>query len=185
MIAFPAYFKSVFRRRSALMVGLLSIAAVSASACAVQESNTYPVETFSEMHYSQSFKSQEPPRLAPPADSVVFSSAGDPDQVLVVPDKQERAYDPVVAGNLFLVNCSVCHGIGGHGDHRSHRQLHHLPPRRKGDYSQRLRRKDKEELGLSFSGIATLRRRFPHFNANQIDSLTQFTPFSHCILRRP
>jgi hypothetical protein len=38
------------------MVGLLSIAAVSASACAVQESNTYPVETFSEMHYSQSFK---------------------------------------------------------------------------------------------------------------------------------
>ena len=123
MIAFPAYFKSLFRRRSALMVGLLSIAAVSASACAVQESNTYPVETFSEMHYSQSFKSQEPPRLAPPADSVVFSSAGDPDQVLVVPDKQERAYDPVVAGNLFRVNCSVCHGIGGHGDGKIVRHL--------------------------------------------------------------
>jgi mono/diheme cytochrome c family protein len=43
--------------------------------------------------------------------------------VLVVPDKQERAYDPVVAGNLFRVNCSVCHGIGGHGDGKIVRHL--------------------------------------------------------------
>jgi mono/diheme cytochrome c family protein len=123
MIAFPAYFKSVFRCRSALMVGLLSIAAVSASACAVQESNTYPVEIFSEMHYSQAFRIQEPPRLAPPADSVVFKTAGDSSQTYNVPDKQERAYDPAIAGNLYRVNCSVCHGVSGLGDGKAVRHI--------------------------------------------------------------
>ncbi|MCZ6538991.1 MAG: cytochrome c [Chloroflexi bacterium] len=116
MIAFPARFTSMFRRRFVLVAGLLSLAALSVSACAVQESNTYPVETFSEMHYSQSFKSQEPPRLAPPAESVVFTPLGGPDQVLTVPDKRERPYDPAVAGNLYRVNCSVCHGVAGLGD---------------------------------------------------------------------
>lgn len=118
MIAFPANFKSMFlsRRHLGLMAGLLSLAAVSLSACAVQETNTYPVEIFSEMHYSQAFRSQEPPRLAPPAESVVFASAGGSDRVLNVPDKQERPYDPAVAGNLFRVNCSMCHGELGLGD---------------------------------------------------------------------
>ena len=125
MIASPANFKSMFlsRRRLGLMVGLLSLAAVSVSACAVQESNTYPVEIFSEMHYSQAFRSQEPPRLAPPAESVVFVPVGDPDQVLNVPDKRERPYDPAVAGNLFRVNCSVCYGVAGLGDGKIVRHL--------------------------------------------------------------
>lgn len=123
MIAFPANFKSLFRRRFVLTAGLLSLAAASVSACAFQESNTYPVETFSEMHYSQSFRSQEPPRLAPPAESVVFASAGHPDTVLNVPDKRERPYDPAVAGNLFRVNCSVCHGEFGLGDGKIVRHL--------------------------------------------------------------
>ena len=116
MTATPANFKSVFRRRFFMAAVLLSLAAASVSACAVQESNTYPVETFSEMHYSQAYKSQEPPRLAPPRDSVVFASQGGPDGVLSVLDKRERPYDALVAGNLFRVNCSVCHGIAGRGD---------------------------------------------------------------------
>ena len=99
-----------------MAAGMLSLAAASVSACAVQESNTYPVETFSEMHYSQAYKSQEPPRLAPPGDSVVFASQGGPDEVLSVLDKRERPYDALVAGNLFRVNCSVCHGVAGRGD---------------------------------------------------------------------
>ncbi len=123
MIAFPANFKSMFSRRTLLMVALLSLAAVSVSACAVQETNTYPVEIFSEMHYSQAYKSQEPPRLAPPAESVVFASVGDPDQVLNVPDKRERPYDPAVADNLYQVNCAVCHGITGLGDGKIVRHL--------------------------------------------------------------
>ena len=123
MTVFPANMKSMLTRRSILIVGLLMLASVSVSACAVQESNTYPVETFSEMHYSQSHKAQEPPRLAPPADSVAFHSAGDADDVLNVPDKQERDYDPVVAGNLYQVNCAVCHGVTGLGDGKAVRHI--------------------------------------------------------------
>ncbi len=123
MISSPANFKSMFRRRFVLLFALLMVAAVSASACAVQETNTYPVEIFSEMHYSQAFKAQEPPRLAPPGESVVFASTGSPDQVLNVPDKQERAYDPVVAGDLYRINCSVCHGVTGLGDGKAARHI--------------------------------------------------------------
>ncbi len=123
MTAISANIKSMLTRRFVLMVVVLMLASVTVSACAVQESNTYPVETFSEMHFSQSFKMQEPPRLAPLADSVVFGSAGGPGQVLNVPDKRERAYDPTVAGNLYRVNCSVCHGDLGLGDGKAVRHL--------------------------------------------------------------
>jgi len=110
-------------RRLVFIVGLMMLGTLATSACAVQESNTYPVETFSEMHYSQSFRAQEPPRLAPPADSVAFRTAGDSSQTYNVPDKQERAYDPVVAGELYRVNCSVCHGISGLGDGKATRHI--------------------------------------------------------------
>jgi mono/diheme cytochrome c family protein len=110
-------------RRFAITVGLLMLASVATSACAVQESNTYPVETFSEMHYSQSFRMQEVPRLAPLADAVVFASAGGVDQILNVPDKRERAYDPAVASDLYRINCSVCHGVTGLGDGRAARHI--------------------------------------------------------------
>jgi mono/diheme cytochrome c family protein len=81
------------------------------------------VETFSEMHYSQSFRMQEPPRLAPLANAVVFESTGDPDQVSKIPDKRERPYDAGVAGELYRVNCSVCHGLEGLGDGRAVRHI--------------------------------------------------------------
>lgn len=123
MIAYSSKLKSMFKRRSILILGLLMLAAFSASACAVQKSNTYPVETFSEMHFSQAFKPQEPPRLAPPAESVVFASAGAPDQILSVPDKQERPYNVAVASELYRINCSVCHGIAGLGDGKAVRHL--------------------------------------------------------------
>jgi len=123
MTAFPANIKSMLTHRLALTVGLLMLASVVTSACAVQESNTYPVETFSEMHYSQSFRMQEAPRLAPLADAVVFASAGGVDQVLSIPDKRERAYDPAVAGDLYRINCSVCHGVSGLGDGRAVRHI--------------------------------------------------------------
>lgn len=123
MTAIPANIKSMLTRRFAIIVGMLILTSVTTSACAVQESNTYPVETFSEMHYSQSFKLQEAPRLAPLANAVVFASAGGVDQVLKVPDKRERAYDPAVAGDLYRINCSVCHGVAGDGEGNAKRHL--------------------------------------------------------------
>ncbi|MBT3994798.1 MAG: cytochrome c [Chloroflexi bacterium] len=123
MTSFSTNIKSMLTRRLVFIVGLMMLGTLATSACAVQESNTYPVETFSEMHYSQSFRAQEPPRLAPPADSVAFRTAGDSSQTYNVPDKQERAYDPVVAGELYRVNCSVCHGISGLGDGKATRHI--------------------------------------------------------------
>ena len=123
MTSFSTNIKSILTRRLVFIVGLMMLGTLATSACAVQESNTYPVETFSEMHYSQAFKSQEPPRLAPPANSVVFKTAGDSSQTYNVPDKQERAYDPVVAGELYRVNCSVCHGDSGLGDGKAARHI--------------------------------------------------------------
>lgn len=103
------------RRRLALM-GLMALAVLAATACAVQESNTYPIEIFSEMHYSQAYRAQEPPRLEAPASAVVFADNGGPQQVLNVPERETRPYDAQAAGELFAVNCSVCHGVGGLGD---------------------------------------------------------------------
>jgi mono/diheme cytochrome c family protein len=123
MTVFSANIKSIVARRFVLVAGLLMLASITGPACAVQESNTYPVEMFSEMHYSQSFRMQEPPRLAPLADSVAFVSTGDVSQVLNVPDKRERAYDPAVASNLYRVNCSVCHGVSGLGDGNAARHI--------------------------------------------------------------
>jgi mono/diheme cytochrome c family protein len=106
---------SVTRRRIAV-IGLFSLLALLASACSVQETNTYPVDTFTEMHYSQSYRMQEPPRLQPPAESVAFDPLGDPVSSLTIPAAQRRTYNPEVAAELFRVNCSACHGINGEGN---------------------------------------------------------------------
>ena len=116
MFALSTKMKSMISCRALSIVGLIMLFNVIVTGCAIQESNTYPVETFSEMHYSQAFKPQEPPRLAPPSNSIVFDSTGHPDTVLRVPEKRERTYDAEIASNLYRVNCSVCHGVSGLGD---------------------------------------------------------------------
>ncbi len=105
----------IARRRSAL-IGLLGLFALVAAACSVQETTSYPVDIFTEMHYSQSQRAQEPPRLQPPAQSVAYESVGGPEVPLAVPEFQRRPYDPEVAGELYAVNCAVCHGVTGEGD---------------------------------------------------------------------
>ena len=107
---FSDYAKRVFVPFAAMMV-----AVVGASACAVQESNTYPIEIFSEMHYSQSTRMQEPPRLPAAEDAVPFRQIGT-EAVLVVPERAERPYDAGRARELYRVNCSTCHGVSGIGD---------------------------------------------------------------------
>ena len=102
-------------RRIALPLLAVAVVAFSAAACAVQESNTYPIEVFSEMHFSQSMRMQEPPRLAPVADAVPFVQIGT-DEVLDVPEHRERPYDVARARELYRINCSTCHGTSGTGD---------------------------------------------------------------------
>lgn len=100
--------------RVAGMAVPLLLAGLAATGC-LQQSNTYPVEVFKEMHYSQSARPQEPPRLAPPAAVVAFKASG-ADAVLDVAARRERPYDPTHAKELYRVNCSVCHGVEGKGD---------------------------------------------------------------------
>ncbi len=101
--------------RALLPLMAVAVVVISAAACAVQESNTYPIEIFSEMHYSQSTRMQEPPRLAPVADAVPFQEIGT-EQVLTVPEKAERPYDASRAHELYRINCATCHGMSGTGD---------------------------------------------------------------------
>ena len=92
-----------------------SLVALAAGAC-VQQSNTYPIEIFKEMHYSQAHRPQEPPRQAPLRRAVAFVPAGGPEVMLDVPAQRTRPYDPAVARELYRVNCTVCHGVSGTGD---------------------------------------------------------------------
>ena len=105
------------RARARLVAWLAGAALVvlAAGAC-VQQSNTYPIEIFKEMHYSQAHRSQEPPRQAPVRRAVAFASAGGPAAMLDVPAQKTRPYDPAAARELYRVNCTVCHGVSGTGD---------------------------------------------------------------------
>jgi mono/diheme cytochrome c family protein len=84
----------------------------------------YPLDIFYEMHYSLSQRSQEPPRLYPPAGAVPVQGA----ELLRYPTLEEYKdvampqvilQDPQALARgqaLYQVNCSMCHGLQGKGD---------------------------------------------------------------------
>ena len=78
----------------------------------VQQSNTYPVEIFSEMHYNQANKYQEPPRVPAHPDSVPFSETGYGEKLDLTITKSND-HD---ANQLYYVNCAFCHGLEGDGN---------------------------------------------------------------------
>ncbi len=65
---------------------------------------SYPLDIFYEMHYQESFKVHEPPRLSVPASAVGWFPA--PKATSFTDDGQ----------HLYQVNCSMCHGQTGQGD---------------------------------------------------------------------
>ncbi len=109
--------------------GLLLLAAAVATivvACKpgdpLRSTGAYPIDIFQEQHYNQSFKAQEPPRLAPPEGSMPVQggrlpvpelkadAAGLDNPVARSPETLDRA------ALLFQINCSVCHGTTAGGD---------------------------------------------------------------------
>ena len=102
------------RLKPTWIIAAIAVLGILSTACFPKQ-GTYPIEIFTEMHYSQSFKAQEPPRLDAVRGAEVFVSLGT-DSVLAMTERQERAYEPAIAAELFRVNCSVCHGLGGQGD---------------------------------------------------------------------
>ena len=120
-----------------LLLPALLVLAALAAACNpgdldnIRSTGSYPIDIFQEMHYSQSFKSQEPPRLAPPQESVPWRGFADEpaENVEELPFVSEAALpalksdaaalvNPVPqsdqalerAADLFIINCSMCHG---------------------------------------------------------------------------
>ena len=100
--------------RPAWLIAAIAVLGIAAIGC-FPKGGAYPIEIFTEMHYSQAFRSQEPPRLDAVRGAEVFVGLGT-DETLALSLTQERTYVPAVASRLYAVNCSVCHGVSGLGD---------------------------------------------------------------------
>lgn len=88
------------RRLKGVILGLALIAGLVAAGCT---SGTYPVDIFYEMHYQQSYKSHEPPRLTAVEHAVAFFPG-------------PASTTDSSGAHLFKVNCQMCHGPGAKGD---------------------------------------------------------------------
>ncbi|MBI2957679.1 MAG: c-type cytochrome [Chloroflexi bacterium] len=93
-------------------------ATLLAAGCA--STGAYPRDLFIEMHYQQSWRAQEPPRLYPAQGAVpVTGREVDPgsfedarlmvNPVPLTPETLARGKD------LFSIDCAVCHGPAGRG----------------------------------------------------------------------
>ena len=88
--------------RGKLKAYLLGVALLGGLAAISCTQGTYPVDIFYEMHYQQSYKSHEPPRLSSPASAVAF-----------FPGPKSTAFN--TGQHLFTINCSMCHGQDAKG----------------------------------------------------------------------
>ncbi len=130
--------------RGAVVLGLALVLGAVAAACQpgdagnIRSTGAYPIDIFQEMHYNQSFKSQEPPRLAPPAQAVSYRGFDEEPTTNVeeasifvteVPlprlkSDAQALMNPVPptgavldqAVHLYTINCAVCHGATAKGD---------------------------------------------------------------------
>jgi len=116
--------------RRVLLLVVVLILAVVATGCLAQSGSYAPIDWAAEMHYSQSYRAQEPPRLASPLGAVPFKFASDTRELT-----REPAIGPVdfatlespitlsaainaTGAELYRVNCLMCHGTEGTGDGR-------------------------------------------------------------------
>jgi mono/diheme cytochrome c family protein len=105
--------------RAAFFLLRFSFFVLSSSLLAACNPGAYPVDAFNEMHYQPSQRRLEPDRLAPPPDAVPVTGAA-PDFTF---DEATGLQNSIVrgpqtlqrAGDLYRVNCAMCHGADGHG----------------------------------------------------------------------
>tara|TARA_E500000331_G_scaffold258145_1_gene248996 strand:- start:876 stop:1523 length:648 start_codon:yes stop_codon:yes gene_type:complete len=102
-----------------LIVALLAFT-VLAPTCqsGITQRGTYPIEIFSEMHYSQAYKNQEPPRLnsVETAQKFLTPEVRNSNSKSVLNMDPNFIYDPKYGSELYRINCSFCHGLQGMGD---------------------------------------------------------------------
>ncbi len=103
--------------RRGLLLLVVALAGVVLAGCS---RGSYPLDFFSEMHYNQSYKIQEPPSLSAPSDSVPITGR----EVAYALSDAAGLVNPVAATAatlqqgqvLYQINCAVCHGATGMGD---------------------------------------------------------------------
>lgn len=106
--------------RRAWLLGVTMSLALVLGACGdvIPSTNTYPVDFFSEMHYSKSWGEGEPDGLNPPEDSVPITG-GEVDYSMEEAAELENPYENATAemgAELYSVNCAHCHGPEGDGE---------------------------------------------------------------------
>ena len=84
------------------LFGAVVLVALAAMACG---QGTYPLDIFYEMHYQQTYKSGEPPRLLGVEGAV---------PVDWIPAPKSTSFN--TGKHLYTVNCLQCHGAEGRGD---------------------------------------------------------------------
>ena len=104
--------------RAASLTSGLVLAAFVIAAC---ETGAYPADLFPEMHYQQSYRTQEPPYETPPEGQISTLGAEVPvtDFVATIQLANPVPFDgPSIdrGRTLFAVNCAMCHGADGHGN---------------------------------------------------------------------
>lgn len=97
-----------------LLLGLLLVGCAG--------TGSYPLDIFYEMHYSQSDRPGEPPRVEPPADAVPVTGKSPTRMTVGFGDAANLASPlPDTGANrargytVFVTNCSMCHGVNADG----------------------------------------------------------------------
>lgn len=105
------------RPRLPLLASIIGLSGLALMACST---GAYPIDVFPEGHYQPSYRSQEPPRLEPPANSVPISGreiAYDFSQAARLSNPLPPTPETLTeATQIYQVNCAVCHGATGRGD---------------------------------------------------------------------
>lgn len=102
--------------RGKVLLGAVGLSVVL-SGCST---GAYPLDIFPEMHYTQSHRAQEGPRLEAPIDSVPREGKPIPvdlGSAATIKSTVANTPDTVKTGMaLFQRNCAMCHGAAGKGD---------------------------------------------------------------------
>ena len=117
-----------------MLLAASAAALLLASGCLAKSGNYAPIDWAAEMHYTETYRPQEPPRLDSPPGAVPFKFADDGRALTREPamDPQDytrlanpRAGDAAAgrpghaaAVELYRWNCSHCHGMEGEGNGR-------------------------------------------------------------------
>ena len=150
--------RSILRRPMSGLILVALLLSIAALGCLPWGRGAYQVEIFGEMHYTQVYRSQEPPRLYPPEGSMPFKQVGDGALEVHQMMAMESTSDSMVLGEkLYAVNCLVCHGAAGAGDGAMNPFLKKwsalAPPNLTADTS--VNRTDEVLFGLISEGGAT------------------------------